>query len=168
MTKELYKEIDLIISDLIKKDFIVTNKETSKLYDQGISFLKSNGLIKIERHNNRYVANSEDIYDINKIGIKQYLENKEFDKKLDSDIKEKTLFDLNNKHFINFIFLVFGAFLGWFLTNISESNKETPNIEKLHKAISEKNDSLIQTQHHLNEKNKIIISLKTEIDSVKK
>lgn len=91
MEEELYKEIDLIISNLIENNFIIADqKSASNLYDKGIAFLKTNNLIKNERHKNRYVANSNDIFDIQKIGIKKYLEDKNNIVYLETQIKKLT------------------------------------------------------------------------------
>lgn len=99
MNDELYKEIDKIVSDLVGNNFIVTHGGRSDLYDQSISFLKSKGLIKPERHNNRYVANSNDIYHIKEIGIKEYLKEDKHIKDLELKIKELTVknLDLQNE-----------------------------------------------------------------------
>jgi len=91
MEEELYKEIDLIISDLVENTFIITGKKTdSNLHDKGVAFLKANDLIKNERHKNRYVANSSEIKDIQKIGIKNHLENKNNIEYLETQIKKLT------------------------------------------------------------------------------
>ena len=58
--------------------------------------------------------------------------------------------------------------MGWFLKNTPLKTEEKDTLEKLNKVIFEKNDSLIQIQTDLTEKNKIIFSLRKEIDSLKK
>jgi hypothetical protein len=167
MKKELYNEIDLCVSELINRGVISENFENSDLRKESIRYLKANNFLKPAKSRFQYHPSFE-IYDIEKVGIEQFLKNRESDNKTESDIKRKTLFDLNNKYFINFIFLVFGALLGWFLKNTPLKKEEKHTGEKLHKVISEKNDSLIQIQTDLTEKNKRIFSLRKQLDSLKK
>ena len=166
MKKEIYNEIDLCVSELINRGVISENGGNSKLRTESIRYLKANNFVKPAKSRCQYHPNSE-IYDIEKVGIEQYLKNKESDKKIGADIKKKTLFDLNNKHFINFIFLVVGALLGWFLKNTPPKKGEKHNVEILHKVISEKTDSISTIQTDLKGKNTIILSLKNELDSLK-
>ena len=166
MKQELLDEIDLLIKEIVKNRVISSAGNITELKKNAFSFLERNNIIKPNNKPLQFNQTSK-IDEIKNIGIEKYLSNKETNKNIDSAIKQRTLFDLKNKYFINFCFLVFGALFGWFLTNISESNKEKGNTEKLNKVISKKNDSLIQKQILLKEKNKIIHSLKNELDSLK-
>jgi hypothetical protein len=166
MKQELFDEIDLLIKELVKNRVISRAGSITELKKNAFSFLERNNIIKPNNKPLQFNQTSK-IDEIKNIGIEKYLSNKETNKNIDSAIKQRTLFDLKNKYFINFCFLVFGALFGWFLANISESNKEKGNTEKLNKVISKKNDSLIQKQILLKEKNKIIHSLKNELDSLK-
>jgi|TARA_B110000037_G_C17092420_1_gene494589 hypothetical protein len=166
MKQELLDEIDILIKELEKNRVISSAGNITELKKNAFSFLERNNIIKPNNKPLQFNQTSK-IDEIKNIGIEKYLSNKEINKNINSEIKQRTLFDLKNKYFINFCFLVFGALFGWFLTNISESNKEKGNTEKLNKVISKKNDSLIQKQILLKEKNRIIHSLNNELDSLK-
>jgi len=166
MIKELYNEIDLLVKELIENGVVSENKENSKIRSKSIQYLKANGFLKPAKSRLQYHPASE-IYDIEKVGIEQYLKNKESDQETESKIKKKTLFDFNIKYFMNFALVVFSAYLGWLSKSFYLEKEEKHTTEKLNKVISEKNDLLIQIQTHLNEKNKIIFSLRKELDSLK-
>ena len=153
MKQELLDEIDILIKELVKNRVISSAGNINELKKNAFSFLERNNIIKPNNKPLQFNQTSK-IDEIKNIGIEKYLSNKEINKNIKSEIKQRTLFDLKNKYFINFCFLVFGALFGWFLANISESNKEKGNTEKLNKVISKKNDSLIQKQIFLKEKTK--------------
>jgi len=166
MKPELIKEIDLIIEELIEIGVISNDKCNSELRKEAIRFLKANDLLKKTNKPSQYNPKSE-IYEIKKIGIETYLIEKDTYNAIDKKIKKKTLFNLNNKYFINFCFVVLSSFLAWFFTSKSESKTHKQTIEKQHKVISEKTDSLVRFQILLNGKNTLILSLKKELDSLK-
>ncbi|WP_026978606.1 hypothetical protein [Flavobacterium tegetincola] len=166
MDKEDYKEINSLVEILILEGVVSDNNMNTKICNKSIRFLKSKGWIK--EHNKRYQYHPcSEIYDIHKVGIEKYLLNKQAEKDTETKIKQKTLFDLNNKYLINFCFLVFGSILGVFIKNNTESKNNAETLKKERKEIFEKNDSIIHFQTLLNEKNTLILSLKKEIDSLK-
>jgi len=123
MSDELLNQIDEIVTDLFKNTFIVTNDCCSDLYDQAISFLKSYRLIKTERHANRYIANSPDIYDIHKNGIREYLNENNRIKNLELKIKKLTAInvDLQNKQMKRFVLYAIISFVfGAIVTNLKD------------------------------------------------
>lgn len=166
MDKEDYIEINSLVEILISRGVVSENKMNTEIRNKSIRFLKSKGWIK--ESNKRYQYNPcSEIYEIHKVGIEKYLFNKQSEKNIESKIKQKTLFDLNNKYLINFCFLVFGSLLGMFIKNNTESKNNAETLKKERKEIFEKNDSITHFQTLLNEKNTLILSLKKEIDSLK-
>ena len=73
MKKELYNEIDLCVSELINRGVISENFENSDLRKESIRYLKANNFIKPSKSRSQYHPTSE-IYNIEKVGIKKYLE----------------------------------------------------------------------------------------------
>lgn len=162
MDKEDYIEINSLVEILISQGVVSDNKMNTEIYNKSIRFLKSKEWIKESNKRYQYHPCSE-IYDIHKVGIEKYLLNKQSEKNIETKIKQKTLFDLNNKYLINFCFLVFGSLLGMFLKNNTESKNNAETLKKESKEIFKKNDSITHFQTLLNEKNTLILSLKKEI-----
>tara|TARA_R110002124_G_scaffold55708_3_gene157720 strand:+ start:29000 stop:29413 length:414 start_codon:yes stop_codon:yes gene_type:complete len=123
MKDELLNQIDEIVAELIKKNSIVTHDGRSGLYDSAISFLNSHGLIKNERNAYRYIINSPEIFNINEIGISEYLNENNRIKNLEITIKELTAInvDLQNKQLKrDVLFSTISFVVGAVITNIKD------------------------------------------------
>ena len=93
------------------------------MYDSAISFLNSHGLIKNERNAYRYIINSPEIYNINEIGISEYLNENNRIKNLEITIKELTAInvDLQNKQLKrDVLFSTISFVVGAVITNIKD------------------------------------------------
>ena len=122
MTDELYKEIDLIISDLVKNGLVVSTSDTSEIFDRAIVFLKSKGFIKQGDKAFKYEPNSE-TFEIHKIGIKEYLKDTNFIKELELKIKELTVknLELQNKQMKRTVlYSIIGFLAGAIVTNLKD------------------------------------------------
>jgi hypothetical protein len=164
--EELKTEIYKLINFLINNNIISYTVAETEKERKAFTFLKANGFFENSTSKNQYKPSSL-AYKLYELKAEKYFKKLRESEIVEGKIKRKTLFDLNNKYFINFGFLVLGYLFSWFITNISESDASEQTTEKLSKVISEKTDSIIQIQTHLNEQNIIILSLKNEIDSLK-
>lgn len=94
MDEKLYKAIDFIVLLLIENGVVSENKQSTNLYLKALRFLKSKEFIKPTNQRSQYQATSA-IYDIHKVGIKEYLKEDDRIKSLGLEIKELTVKNLN-------------------------------------------------------------------------
>lgn len=161
MDKELINEIDKLIDYLIKNRNIhnlvpETEKEKDAFY-----YLKGNGFFENSNTKGQYKP-STFAYKLHELGAEKYFKKVRDNEVIEGKIKRKTLFDLNNKHFIRFCYLILGGLITWIL-NTEKSKRDNAQQENKPNNQGKVIDSM---RYFLIQKDLKILSLKKRIDSL--
>ena len=169
LSKDLTNEINKLLSELTEfNNFTLTN-ETPEITYKAFVFCNGLNLIRAKSFSKTksYELDEKGIFAIQDGGIEKYLENIRTEKDLDNQIKRLTKKRLEWEYGVNFLFLIIGALITFFVTKFSESDNQKLTKEKLNNLKVEMYDSISKNRIRLNEQNIKLLDIKTLTDSLK-
>lgn len=122
LTEELILEIDLVINELVERGVVSQNKCNSVIRENSIRFLKTKGFLKSNSKLNQYNPTAE-VYGIQKVGIENFLKEKNEIEQLELKIKKLTIknLELQNKQLKRYaLYSIISFILGAFVTNFKD------------------------------------------------
>lgn len=122
LNDDLLKGIDSLVEKLVENGVVSHHKQLSDIESKAIRFLKSKNWIKLSTKPSQYHPTDE-IYEIRKVGIKEYLKENDRIKALELDIKELTVknLELQNKQLKRtVVYSIIGFISGAIVTNLKD------------------------------------------------
>ncbi len=145
------------------------NNQNTEIESKAINICKSLNLIRFKA-NSIFELDEKGVFAIEDGGIEKYLENIRTEKNLEQIIRKLTSKRLKNEIWHNLMYVTVGGIIGGLiglLTLLVSPNNTEKLIQELHKTVEQKGDNNDNFQTDIQQMRSEIISLKTEVDSLR-
>jgi hypothetical protein len=174
LSEELKENIDSVLKKLFKNELVSMNNQNTEIESKAINICKSLNLIRFKA-NSIFELDEKGVFAIEDGGIEKYLENIRLYKDLEKTIKDLTSKRLKNEVKYNLMYVSLGGVIG-IVTSILTvvltlwviPDKTEQQIEQLNKSTFDMSVEQSHFQTDLQQMRSEIVSLKTEINSLKK
>lgn len=169
LDRELLGEIDKLLLELFEGETgCIPYASATGLRLKSIHTCKALGLVREKRTQKQvlFELDEKGVFAIQDGGMEKFLSNTREDRFLDSQIKRLTKKRLELEYGIHLLFLIVGALLTFFFTNISESTNQKKINKKIETLKGELNSSISKIQIQQDEQDILIIDIKNVTDSL--